>query len=108
MEIEKLIKAIRESFSGSVAVYTYGGCYQFHVILKTVFPDAEGFYDGNHCWTKINGKYYDIKGEADLGDRKLRPVTERDLLTNRFTDEKRQEMIKEWRKHLRKKIILKN
>ena len=63
MEILDFIRSIRESFGASIAVYRFGNCYQFYEILKQVYPEAEAFYDGNHVWTKIAGRYYDIMGE---------------------------------------------
>ena len=60
-----LITAIRESFPGAVTVYTRGGCWEFHRILKAAFPDAQPFYDPvhGHVYTKIDGSFYDIKGK---------------------------------------------
>lgn len=62
-KIIAIIKAIRESFGASIAVYTMGNCYQFYEILKAIFEDGEAYYDGNHVWTKIGDKFYDIRGE---------------------------------------------
>lgn len=61
----ELIRLIRESFNGSKTVYTSGSCFQFYLILKGVFPDAEPYYDDlqYHVYTKINDKFYDIYGE---------------------------------------------
>lgn len=50
-------------------IYTNGGCYRFHKILKAVFPTAIPCYFGHediiieHVVTKLDGKYYDITGE---------------------------------------------
>lgn len=65
MEVLSLIKSIRDSFKGSVVVYTEGGCYKFFEILKSVFPQSKAWYDGIDChvYTEIEGKFYDIKGE---------------------------------------------
>ena len=93
VDVLELIRAIRQSFGGSIAVYRFGNCYQFYEILKVVFPEAEAFYDGNHVWTKIDGSYYDVKGKAELGDRKLVPVEGEmigRLTVNKWTDERRQ------------------
>lgn len=105
-KVLNIIKAIRESFGGSVAVYQFGNCYQFYEILKTVFPDAEAFYDGNHVWTKIDGKYYDILGEKKHSkNAHLIPVTEPEriesLSKNKWTDERRKKYCEEWRKKLK-------
>jgi hypothetical protein len=91
MEPNNLIQSIRESFGASIAVYTMGNCYQFYEILKVVFPDAEAYWDGNHVWTKIEGKFYDIRGEKDLNGRNLERLWEAPewLLRNKWTDERR-------------------
>jgi hypothetical protein len=63
----KIIEVIRNSFSNSVDVYTTGRCYQFHLILKSICPYAEPWYDGvvGHVYTKIGEKFYDINGELE-------------------------------------------
>lgn len=116
-KIVEFIRTIRESFGGSIAVYTMGNCYQFFEILKQVYPDAEAFYDGNHVWTKIDDKYYDIRGEANTTfhikrslDRKYRiieknfkrrliPVTDPDLIAslskNKWSDQRRKNYMKD-------------
>ena len=65
IKINDFIKSIRESFDSSVAVYSFGNCYQFYEILKIIYPDAEAYYDGNHVWTKIDNRFFDIYGERD-------------------------------------------
>lgn len=65
MNPERFIETIRNSFNGSVDVYTKGSCYQFYLILKEVFPQAIAWDDQNHIITEINGKYYDITGEVE-------------------------------------------
>ena len=61
--VSSFIKTIRDSFEGSINVYTEGSCYQFYRILKEVFPESVAFYDGYHVITEIEGRYYDITGE---------------------------------------------
>lgn len=63
-KVENLITAIRNSFPGATTVYTKGACFEFYKILKSVFPDAEPYYDHHegHVYTKIDNKYYDIDG----------------------------------------------
>lgn len=58
------IKTVRESFIGSETVYTCGSCYHFYLILKQVFPSAVAMDNEDHVITEINGRYYDIYGEA--------------------------------------------
>lgn len=45
-------------------MYTHGSCYQFHLILKCLFPDALPYYNLDHIITRIGDKYYDITGEV--------------------------------------------
>lgn len=61
----EFIRSIRESFYGAKTVYTNGSCYQFYLILKGIYPDAEPYYDDlvGHVYTKIEDKFYDIYGE---------------------------------------------
>ncbi|TVO70899.1 hypothetical protein FHP88_15710 [Sedimenticola selenatireducens] len=64
-KILQVISAIRQSYREAVIVYLNGGCYQFFLILKAIFPDAKPFYDGieGHVVTKIGSRFYDITGE---------------------------------------------
>jgi hypothetical protein len=93
-KIINIIKAIRESFGASIAVYTLGNCYQFFEILKTLFEDAEAYYDGNHVWVKIGDKFYDIRGEKVFTIMpNLNLIKDQDLINslsrNKYPDEKR-------------------
>lgn len=68
----ELIDAIRKSYTHAGTVYTMGGCYQFYLILKCIFPDAIAHYSPKkaHILTMIDGTLYDINGshggEPDL------------------------------------------
>ena len=104
------IKTIRESFGSSIAVYTSGNCYQFYGILKYVYSDAVPYYDGNHVWTKIGDRYYDIRGEkvfSEIEINYLKEVIEKNqiasLSVNKWTDERRNLFIEEYREHLKRK-----
>jgi len=74
------IRTIRDSSPISVRTYTRGGCYHFHKILQSLYPEAIAYCEGGdpiieHVVTEISGKYYDIRGEyADAS--KLRKMTE--------------------------------
>jgi hypothetical protein len=65
-KVMKFIETVRESFEGASKVYTRGSCYQFYLILKRVFPEAEAYYDLSHVITKIGDEYYDINGIAKI------------------------------------------
>lgn len=70
MKPDRVIKRIRESYIHAVTVYTCGGCYQFYLILKEVFPQSIPWYNQitGHIYTEIDGKFYDITGELSLPD----------------------------------------
>jgi len=93
VDVIKFITAMRQSFGGAIAVYTMGNCYQFYEILKVVFPEAIAYESGGHVYTKINNKYYDIRGEMTHGYT-LIPITDdriESLSKNKWTDERRME-----------------
>ena len=81
-----LIEAVDNSYIHAKTVYTMGGCYKFHLILKAVFPDAVAWYSPSkaHVLTMIDGTLYDINGpygmEPDLvtvdSDRSIRSAAE--------------------------------
>ena len=58
-------------------MYTRGGCFEFYNILRSVFPDAEPFYDHHegHVYTKIDGKFYDITGQRFHELDRLTPMS---------------------------------
>lgn len=67
-----IIRTIRESFTGSVEVYTQGSCYKFYLILKSIFPQSEAYYDNDHVITEIDGLFYDINGKANKTERHIK------------------------------------
>ena len=69
-KVMKLINAVASSFPDAPIIYQYGACYSFYKILKSVFPDATAYEtkDNNHVVTKIEGRFYDIKGEKFWND----------------------------------------
>jgi hypothetical protein len=89
----KFINAIRKSDKYIEMIYMNGGCYQFHLLLKTFFPDCTPFInaDKNHVITKHEGKFFDITGEVS-GDNYSK-MTESDI-----------DIAKEWSFHKTKVI----
>lgn len=84
----KFIERVRDSFDGSIDVYTKGSCVKFGLILTYVFG-GEILYNGNHAITEINGFCFDITGEVLKTDDYI-PLTEYgmsrayDLMNNKF------------------------
>ena len=46
-------------------LFRFGQCYNFFRILKTVYPEAEPWYDQieGHVYTKIGKFWYDVRGK---------------------------------------------
>lgn len=63
IEILNLIRVIRESFPQSVEVYTQGSCFRFALILKTVYPEGDIYWNEDHATFFLGGHFYDITGE---------------------------------------------
>lgn len=64
MTVAHFIKALRHSDRYIELIFTCGGCYQFYVLLKKMYPEAIPYINDkkNHVATLINGKLYDICG----------------------------------------------
>lgn len=62
-------------------MFLHGGCYHLHVILKTLWPQAELWYvdKPGHVWTRIDGHFYDIRGRRSRKPAGARPVAFKDL-----------------------------
>lgn len=74
--VEHLCHAIKNSFENAEYVYRNGGCFEFYKILRSVFKDAEPFYnwDEGHVYTRIDGKFYDVRGLRAHGGHNLKPL----------------------------------
>lgn len=60
-------------------IFTRGGCYRFHQILKDRFPEAVAYEIRGHCVSKVAGRYWDITGALpeEEGYRKLHAADHR-------------------------------
>ena len=72
--ILNFIAAVRDSYPSAKDVYLNGGCYNFFVILRNVFPESKAYYNGNHIATMINNKLYDITGT--ISKKNYLPITD--------------------------------
>lgn len=70
-------------------MFQHGGCYDFHRIVKTLRPDAECHYDGEHVITRVDGRYLDATGEVEPGPRHdiIDPEVERRAREVRWSDD---------------------
>jgi len=78
-QLEDLISQIRDSFDGSVEVYTKGSCIKFCMVLKTVFPRGIIFYNSDHATFELNNRFYDITGEVAKPNNSI-PIEEYGIL----------------------------
>lgn len=78
-EVLKTIELIRDSFNGSVEIYTKGSCIKFAMILKHLYPCGKILYDSNHAIFEYNGNCYDINGFT-LKSKNHIPIEEYGLL----------------------------
>lgn len=63
--VEKLCAVIRAAHPDMVDLFCYGQCYNFFLILRTVYPQAEPWYDQieGHVYTRIGKFWYDVRGK---------------------------------------------
>lgn len=80
--ILNFIKTLRESFYNCEEVYTNGGCYQFYLILKSLFKNSTCWYSiyEGHVYVEINGIFYDIKGEHHFNEKWIHIEDEPNIL----------------------------
>jgi len=41
------------------------GCLKFHLLLKAMYPNVTGWYNGEHVLSQIGNEIYDIDGVAE-------------------------------------------
>lgn len=58
------INALKQIDSGIEDKCLCGSCFQLYLLLKTIWQDAEAWYDGDHVIIKIGELFYDIRGEV--------------------------------------------
>ncbi|MDD4495034.1 MAG: hypothetical protein PHV32_11960, partial [Eubacteriales bacterium] len=63
----RFIKTLRNSDNYIRYIYTQGGCYQFHLILKSMFPQAVPYINTEKTLvaTRLFGKLFDIDGRVE-------------------------------------------
>ena len=82
IEIEKIIEALRGGDRYIESIFTQGGCYKFHLFLKSIYHDADPYIsiDRQHVVTAVHDEFYDINGmvSADEYDNYY-PMTDNDI-----------------------------
>jgi hypothetical protein len=81
----EFIDVLRNSDRYIETIYMNGGCYQFHLVLKALYPEAipkmvnmGGNCKGcDHVITQIGEKYYDIGGEFPILNYELYDIDDK-------------------------------
>lgn len=79
-----IIEPLRESDDYIQTIYMSGGCFQFHVFLRSLFPGAKPYMHKNkdHVVSLIGNKMYDIRGEIhEAAEVMYSPFTAEDFET---------------------------
>ncbi len=65
MDIELFLKILRETHPDMVEIFTRGGCYRLHLIIKGERWWVKAWYDPIEChvYTEYNDGFYDINGQ---------------------------------------------
>lgn len=80
MKLPEFIDRLRETDKAMSSIFTQGGCYQFYLFLKYLYPEIQGYIkDENHVIMKYRLKFYDITGEINANNS--RPLCEADKET---------------------------
>ena len=89
MNIENVIKTLRGSDRYIETIFTQGGCYQFHLFLKSLYPYAIPYLteDNEHVATLIHDDFYDITGNVsnEQGYTRMRENEKREAMTWSFS-----------------------
>ena len=89
LEILRLLAALRGAHEHMEAIFLRGSCYELYLILRVIHPDAEPWLREGHVYTRIDGRFYDIRGQALLSaaeQRKTRPGFVRTQRPHRWRD----------------------
>ncbi len=62
----EFIDALRKTDRYIEAIFMQGGCYQFHLLMKKMYPSAKAYISSkdDHIVSEIGGVFYDITGIA--------------------------------------------
>jgi len=77
MDILTFIEELRNTDGYIRYIYTEGGCYRFHLLLKKMYKGCTPYIskEKNHIVSRYKGRFYDIDGEVKSieGFTKLSP-----------------------------------
>ena len=67
MKIFDFINALKQTDKYIEIIFKNGGCYQFYLLIKKLYPESEAYINSekDHVVIKYQGKFYDITGIID-------------------------------------------
>lgn len=62
----KAISMFKNADKRAEHIFTHGGCYRFHLLLRSIFPEAVPYMNSSrdHVVSKIGDRFYDIRGRV--------------------------------------------
>jgi len=63
-EIYKFLEAFRACVDNAEEIYTKGKCYEFHLIMKSIWSEAIPYTNGDHIISRIGNSYWDVTGKV--------------------------------------------
>lgn len=93
-KIESIIHAITNSHMDMEDLYMNGQCYNFFLVLKSIYPEAEAWYDHieGHVYSKIGKYWYDIRGVHYYVKESCKPLNHYDLKPHRWGNRDRRRL----------------
>lgn len=84
--VESIIFSIRNSHVDIEELYINGQCYNFFLILQSIYPEAEAWYDyvEGHVYSKIGKYWYDIRGKHYKVAESCEPLDHYNLKPHRW------------------------
>ena len=71
-----LIYSIRSAHKDMQDLFMYGQCYNFYLIVRTIFPEAKCYYSKSegHVYIKYKNSFYDIRGKHIRVPKDIMPI----------------------------------
>ena len=73
--IVNTLTALRNAHEHMTGVFLHGSCYELFQILHALYPEAEPWKLNGHVYTRIRGRFYDIRGQRELSETEIAEAT---------------------------------
>lgn len=90
MHVLEFLERLKDIYGRGTSTHNNGECLKVHILLKTLYPQAKGYYNSSHILTEIDNHFYDLNGEVDRPDGSFLPLPNwtKDQLKIQFRDVK--------------------